>query len=151
MDHRQIAIEPGSTTGRRLLDGDRLDPVNRVLQPEVRPRGERDIDLLPVGVRRVMDLKAPGSGEEPRNRWDNIGKLRLGDEVKIVCLDRADFDWAVRVVKEHALLEKVPVMVSPVFGQLEAKTLAAWVLEIGLDLRLSTQLHKERWGETPGV
>lgn len=113
--------------------------------------GERDIDLLPAGVRRVMDLKAPGSGEVLRNRWDNVGKLRAGDEVKVVCVDRADFDWALERVREHRLLERVPVMVSPVFGQLEAKTLAAWILESGMDLRLSTQLHKELWGETPGV
>lgn len=113
--------------------------------------GERDIDLLPPGVRRVMDLKAPGSGEVEQNRWDNIGKLRAGDELKIVCADRADFDWAVLRTREHKLLEKVPVMLSPVFGQLEAKDLAAWILESGLDFRLSTQLHKELWGETPGV
>ncbi len=113
--------------------------------------GERDIDLLPPGVRRVMDLKAPGSGEVERNRWDNIKKLRAGDELKIVCRDRADFEWAVARVREHALLEKVPVMVSPVFGELEPKTLAAWILESGFDLRLSTQLHKELWGDAPGV
>lgn len=113
--------------------------------------GERDIDLLPLGVRRVMDLKAPGSGEVERNRWDNLEKLRPGDELKIVCADRADFDWAVARVEEHRLLQKVPVMVSPVFGRLEAKTLAAWILESGLDLRLSTQLHKELWGDVPGV
>lgn len=113
--------------------------------------GERDIDLLPPGVRRVMDLKAPGSGEAERNRWDNLEKLRPGDELKIVCADRADFDWAVARVQEHRLLEKAPVMVSPVFGRLEAKTLAAWILESGLDLRLSTQLHKELWGDVPGV
>jgi 7-carboxy-7-deazaguanine synthase len=55
--------------------------------------GERDISVLPNGVRRIVDLKPPGSGESDRNRWANLKHLREGDEVKFVCADRRDFDW----------------------------------------------------------
>lgn len=112
--------------------------------------GERDLDLLPAGVKRIMDLKAPGSGELEQNRWDNLDKLRPGDEVKFVLADRIDFDWMVQVVRTHHLTDKVVVLAAPVQGQLPPRTLAEWILESGLDLRLNLQLHKLLWGETPG-
>lgn len=112
--------------------------------------GERDIDLLPAGVHRIMDLKAPGSGEVEANRWDNLGKLRAGDELKFVVADRADFDWMVEVVRVHRLEGRVPLLISPVYGQLEPQVLAEWLLESGLDARLNLQLHKVIWGEAPG-
>lgn len=112
--------------------------------------GERDLDLLPIGVKRIMDLKAPGSGELEQNRWDNLDKLRPGDEVKFVLADRADFDWMVEVVRRHQLTARVPVLAAPVEGTLPPRTLAEWILESGLDLRLNLQLHKLLWGTTPG-
>jgi 7-carboxy-7-deazaguanine synthase len=108
--------------------------------------GERDIDLLPPGVMRIMDLKAPGSGEVEANRWDNIAKLRDGDEVKIVLADRPDYDWAKDQMRRLGLEGKVPVLLSPVHGVLEPKTLAEWMLEDGLEARLNLQVHKLLWG-----
>lgn len=112
--------------------------------------GERDIDLLPPGVRRIVDLKAPGSREAHRNDWANVARLRAGDEVKIVVADRADFDWALGVVREHDLTRRVPVHVSPVYGELAPAELAEWLVASGVDLRLNLQLHKVLWGDVPG-
>ncbi|NJK89377.1 MAG: radical SAM protein [Myxococcales bacterium] len=112
--------------------------------------GERNIDLLPEGVRRVMDLKAPGSGEHERNDLENLARLRPGDEVKIVCADRQDFDWAVEMMHQHSSLKRVPVHVSPVYGELEPSDLADWILASGLEIRLNLQLHKVLWGDQRG-
>lgn len=112
--------------------------------------GERDIDLLPGGVHRVVDLKAPASGESHRNDWANLARLRPGDELKVVVADRADFDWALSVIRRHGLADRVPISVSPVYGRLEPRVLAEWLLDSGLDLRLNLQIHKALWGEAPG-
>lgn len=112
--------------------------------------GERDIDLMPPGVRRIMDLKAPGSGEVERNRWDNLEKLREGDELKLVITDRVDYDWSVAVLKKHALEGRMPIHFSPVHDSLSARTLAEWILQDGLQVRLNLQLHKVLWDDEKG-
>lgn len=112
--------------------------------------GERDISVLPSGVRRIVDFKAPGSGEVSRNDWGNVERLGPGDEVKIVVADRADFDWAIETIRAHDLTARVPVHLSPVHGALEPSTLAEWIIACGLDVRLNLQLHKVLWGDVPG-
>lgn len=112
--------------------------------------GERNIDLMPAGVKRIVDMKPPGSGESHRNDLENLGRLRAGDEVKFVISDRADFEWMLELVRAHELVARVPVLVSPVYTKLPPRDLAAWILESGLDLRLNLQLHKAIWGEEPG-
>lgn len=114
--------------------------------------GERDIDLMPPGVKRIVDLKPPGSGEVAGNRWSNLERLREGDELKFVLADRADFDWAIETIRAHRLEGRVPLLFSPVHGQLDPTTLAAWMLASGVDARMNLQLHKQLWGaEARGV
>lgn len=108
--------------------------------------GERDIGRLPRGVKRIVDFKPPGSGEHERNLWSNVEHLQRTDEVKFVVSDRGDFDWMLGVIDAYALLDRAPVLVSPVHDVLEPKRLAEWILESGLDLRLNLQLHKYVWG-----
>lgn len=139
--------EPLLQKGTPLLARRLLDAGFTVL---CETSGERDISLLPPGVIRIMDLKAPASGESERNRWENLAELRATDELKVVCADRADFDWAVDAIRRHGLLGKLTCSVSPAYGRLEPRKLAEWVLESGLDLRLNLQLHKTMWGEAPG-
>ena len=97
-------------------------------------------------VASAQQMKAPKSGELAANRWDNLAKLREGDEVKIVLADRTDYEWARTVVREHALEGRVPILLSPVHGALEPRLLAQWILEDGLEARLNLQLHKLLWG-----
>ena len=105
--------------------------------------GSLDIDPIDDRVRVIMDLKAPGSGEVDKNRWENIEVLKPDDEVKIVVLDRADFDWAVDVCREHDLFSRVDeVHFSPVHGELDSNELAKWILEECLPVRLNLQIHK---------
>ena len=104
--------------------------------------GSLDIEPVDERVRIIMDLKAPGSGEVDKNRYDNIEHLAADDEVKIVILDREDFEWASDTVREYNLTDRVEVIYSPVHGELEPGTLSRWIVEEQLPVRLGIQLHK---------
>jgi 7-carboxy-7-deazaguanine synthase len=110
--------------------------------------GAFDLGLVPSGVRRIVDLKTPGSGEAAANRWDNLDQLRPGDEVKFVVQSRADYEWARDVLRRHALNEKAVVLLSPEWNSPIRSQLAEWMLEDGLPARYQLQLHKLLW---PGV
>ena len=115
--------------------------------------GERDISEVDPRVHRIMDLKAPGSDESHRNRWENIEHLTKRDEVKVVLADRADYDWAKRVIEEHDLASRVnAILLSCVWGELDPKDLVRWVLEDSLPVRVQLQMHKVIWdADTQGV
>lgn len=112
--------------------------------------GALDIAGVDPRVSRIMDLKAPGSGEAARNRWENIALLTAWDEVKIVLADATDYAWARERIAEYRLTERCPVLLSPVQGQLAPATLAEWIVRDRLPVRFQLQLHKVLWGNTPG-
>ena len=112
--------------------------------------GAMDISPVDPRVSRVMDIKTPGSGEQGRNRWQNLDCLTPHDQIKFVICDRADFDWSVQVIRENELSKRCEVLVSPSFNQVEPAELADWVLASGLPLRFQLQLHKLLWGDEPG-
>ena len=112
--------------------------------------GALDISAVDARVRRVMDLKPPGSGEASRNLWSNIDHLQAHDQIKFVLADRADYDWAVARMNEHGLISRCPVLFSPVQGKLAPRDLADWILEDRLPVRFQMQLHKLLWGSEPG-
>jgi 7-carboxy-7-deazaguanine synthase len=107
--------------------------------------GSLDISGVDHRVRRIVDLKCPGSGMADRNLWSNLEHLRMGDEVKFVVRDRVDFDWACDVTHRHRLAERCSVLVSGVFGEIPLPDLARWILEAGIEARLQIQLHKIIW------
>lgn len=112
--------------------------------------GALDIAAVDPRVSRVMDLKAPGSAEASRNRWENIPLLGAADEVKIVLANRSDYEWAVEQLDTHRLAERCPVLLSPVQGELDPADLAEWITRDRLAVRLQVQLHKVIWGNQPG-
>jgi len=112
--------------------------------------GALDVGGVDARVRKVLDLKAPGSGESARNRWENLALLRAQDQVKFVLADRGDYDWACAVLREHGLNARCMVLFSPVYGELVPADLAQWILDDKLDVRFQLQLHKLLWGEQPG-
>ena len=79
------------------------------------------------------------------NYWPNLDRLKPTDEIKFVVASRRDFDWMVATVRRHDLARRFAVLVSPVFGKVEPRELAEWVLASGLPLRLQMQLHKLIW------
>lgn len=98
----------------------------------------------------VLDLKTPGSGEETRNLWQNVDRLKAGDQIKFVICDRRDYDWARAQVAAHDLAARFAVLFSPSWGQLEPRELAEWILADRLEVRCQLQLHKYLWGDAPG-
>ena len=112
--------------------------------------GALDIQSTDPRVARIMDLKAPGSGECTRNLLGNIADLRATDEIKIVLASRADFDWAADMIRTHGLTERCDVVLSPVAGQLDPTALAEWILAEGLPVRFQIQMHKLLWSDARG-
>lgn len=114
--------------------------------------GSLPIDAVPEGVVRIIDIKCPGSGEADRNRWENLDRLRDGDELKFVLADRNDYEWSAKQVRRRGLAERCPLLFSPVHDTLEPGKLARWVLADRLPVRIQIQLHKVLWpGELQGV
>lgn len=113
--------------------------------------GGLDVSGVDPRVRRIVDVKCPGSGEAEHNRWENLELLRPTDEVKFVVADEADYLWARRVVQENGLDQRCPVLFSPVAGELEPRLLAEWILRDRLPVRFQIQVHKVLWGDRPGV
>lgn len=112
--------------------------------------GALDVSAVDARVSKILDLKTPGSGECGRNLWSNLEYLGAHDEIKFVLCDEADYRWAVACLREHRLEQRCPVLMSPVYGRLEPRQLAEWILRDRLPVRMQVQLHKLLWGEQPG-
>lgn len=108
--------------------------------------GALDIAEVDPRVARIMDIKAPDSGEAEKNRWENIPLLNGHDELKFVLASEADYAWASDVVKRERLADRCAVLFSPVQGQLSPAMLAEWVVRDRLPVRFQLQLHKVLWG-----
>jgi len=111
--------------------------------------GALDIAGVDPRVARIVDLKAPDSGECDKNRWENLALLRPQDELKLVLASRADYEWAKKSVLAGRQFD-CPVLLSPVWKSLPPADLAQWILEDGLDVRFQLQMHKILWGEQRG-
>jgi 7-carboxy-7-deazaguanine synthase len=108
--------------------------------------GEADVSRVDPRVHKIMDLKAPGSGESHRNRWENLDHLGARDEIKFVLAGRDDYEFMRDTIRTRALPERTPnLLASTVFGALAARDLVRWVLEDGLPVRVQLQMHKYIW------
>ena len=112
--------------------------------------GALDIGAVDARVMRVVDIKTPASGEETKNRWENMSFLTKLDEIKFVLCDESDYLWAKEMLQQHNLPEKCPVLFSPVHNALNATQLAGWILRDRLPVRMQVQLHKLLWNSAPG-
>ncbi len=100
---------------------------------------------VPPQVHVILDLKAPDSGEEAANLWENVALLRPHHEVKLVLASRRDYEWARDVIAEHDLGSRCTVILSPAWGLLDPARLVDWMLEDQVVARLGMQLHKVVW------
>jgi 7-carboxy-7-deazaguanine synthase len=107
--------------------------------------GAIDVSGVDRRARLIMDVKCPGSGMMDRMNWDNLTHLGQKDEAKFVIKDRADYDWAVEIVRQYDLASRCSVLFGPVFGALEPRQLAEWILADRLPIRFQLQLHKYVW------
>jgi len=112
--------------------------------------GMVDISEVDARVSRVVDLKTPGSGEDDKNCWKNLDLLTKQDQLKVVMVDRDDYDWFLPLMQKHNLEQRCEVLLSPVQGKMDPADLASWILDDGLNVRFQIQLHKILWGDEPG-
>jgi 7-carboxy-7-deazaguanine synthase len=112
--------------------------------------GALDIGAVDARVSVVMDLKTPTSGEEEKNRYENIAKLAAKDQVKFVVGGRADYEWSRAMIAEHHLDEICEVLLSPVHGGVNPTDLAEWILADRLRVRMQMQMHKLLWDDARG-
>jgi len=103
--------------------------------------GSIDIGALDPRCVRIVDIKCPSSGMAEENELRNLEKLTPQDELKFVLGNRADYEFS------RDLLTSFPSLpckknFSPVFGSLDPRTLAEWILEDHLPVRLNLQIHK---------
>jgi 7-carboxy-7-deazaguanine synthase len=137
------------TGGEPLAQAESFELIRRLCEEEFEVLIETSgsIDISPVDPRAkiILDLKCPGSGEESKNRWENLEILRPQDEIKFVVADRSDYEWVRRVIDERDLGRRT-ILLSPVWGRMPLQPLAEWMLADRLPARLQTQLHKHIWG-----
>ncbi len=108
--------------------------------------GAVDLGRVPRDVVKIMDIKCPGSGEEGRNLWDNLGKLVPSqDEIKFVLADRTDYDYAKKVLQEKGLAGKFSLLFSAAHENLKPADLAEWITQDRLPVRMQLQMHKYIW------
>ena len=105
------------------------------------------VDIAPVDPRAhvILDVKCPGSGMTDRMHWTNLSQLAAKDEAKFVMADRADYDWSREILTQYDVASRCPVLFSPVFGLLDARQLAEWILADRLPVRFQLQMHKYIW------
>lgn len=102
----------------------------------------------------ILDIKCPASGEESRNHWPNLDRLRSDlDEVKFVIADEADWEYARELIARLNLEKRAKaILISPAWGAIDLPKLAQSIVASGLDVRMQLQLHKYIWGpEVHGV
>jgi 7-carboxy-7-deazaguanine synthase len=143
------------TGGEPLAQTESLDLIRRLCDEkfEVLIETSGSIDIEPVDRRAkiILDIKCPGSGESEKNRWSNLDHLKSVDEIKLVIADRADYEWSRNIIDERNL-QRWTILLSPVWGEMDMKSLAEWMLADRLPARFQTQLHKHIWGaEARGV
>ena len=119
-------------------------------QVSLETSGALDVSAVDPRVRKVMDLKAPDSGESARNLWSNLDHLLPHDQLKLVVASRADYEWACATLIERALAQRCMVLFSPVHGTVEPRALAEWIIADRLPVRFQLQLHKLLWNDAAG-
>ena len=108
--------------------------------------GHQDISVVDKRVIKIMDFKTPGSDMTKLNNYNNINYLQPNDEVKFVIMDKVDYDWAKDTINRFNLTDKTQnIIFSPVFGKIEFKQLAEWILEDHIPVRMQFQMHKFIW------
>lgn len=146
------------TGGEPMLQRDALDLIDALIHKgytvEVETNGAVDLANL-VGKNYgnrlliTMDWKCPGSGMRDKMIDSNLEILTTNNVVKCVVSDKADLEEIKRI---HSLTWAT-VYVSPVFGRIEPKEIAEYIINEKLnDVVCQLQIHKFIWSaDTRGV
>jgi len=139
------------TGGEPLIQKETPHLIHRLLDDGyevlMETNGSQDISQADDRCVKIVDIKCPSSGESEQNDLENLDRLIDHDEVKFVIGDRNDFFVAKEILDTRTpdFCKQHPVHFSPVFGQIDPKILADWILKDRLNVRLQLQLHKVVW------
>jgi 7-carboxy-7-deazaguanine synthase len=142
---RFVLLTGGEPMLQRELPDLAQDLLARGYEVAVETHGQRPLDALPRQAIRIVDVKTPASGEVATD-FGYLDRLAPHDEVKFVVCSEEDFRWSADVVRRHRLEGRTAVLFSPSWGQVALRDLARWILDSGLDARMSIQIHKVIWG-----
>jgi 7-carboxy-7-deazaguanine synthase len=145
------------TGGEPLAQEEAFELIKRLsdegFEVLVETGGYFSTDRVDPRAKIILDVKCPGSGEEDRNHWPNLDRLRKGkDEVKFVIANEEDWNYARELIGRYELDKRAAVLISPAWDEVDLKSLADWVSASGLNVRMQLQVHKYIWGaEARGV
>lgn len=149
-DTRRVCVTGGEPLAQKNCLGLIETLADAGFEVSLETSGAMDVSGVDARCSRVVDLKTPASGEQKRNRLENLVLLGKHDQVKFVICDRDDYRFARDLIDEHGLIGRTTVLMSPSHEQLAPGTLADWILSDRLDVRLQVQLHKYLWGDVRG-
>ena len=120
--------------------------LNKNYEVMMETNGTLDIDRVSNKCTRIVDIKCPLSGENHKNDYMNIEKLTQRDQLKFVIGCQEDYQFAKYMVLSRCkAIARDHILFSPVSGKIQANTLAKWILEDHLNVRLHLQLHRIIW------
>ncbi len=149
-DTHDVCVTGGEPLAQRACVTLLHELCERGFRVSLETSGALSVEGIDPRVSRVVDVKTPGSGEEPRNLYPQLQTLGPIDQIKFVITSRADYEWSRELVGAQSLHKRCGVLFSPSYGQLEARHLAEWILADRLPVRFQVQLHKLLWGEERG-
>jgi 7-carboxy-7-deazaguanine synthase len=112
--------------------------------------GAINVSNVDKRVKKIIDIKTPGSAEENKNKFENLKHLTTKDEIKFVICDQSDYVWAKKNIIEKNMANICEIIFSPAHESIKPKNLANWILKDQLNVRMQIQLHKYLWGDQPG-
>ena len=142
------------TGGEPLIQNETFNLIKSLLKNNfkicIETNGSQDIKKLTKfdNLLISLDIKCPSSKMAKKNCFSNISYLKRKDQLKFVIKDRKDYDYAIKILKEHS--PKCTVFFQPVWGTNPDK-IAEWILRDDLNVKLGFQLHKIIWGEKRGT
>jgi len=143
------------TGGEPLLQKESIDLMYALLKKKyevmLETGGSLPIKDVPKEVIKIIDFKCPSSNMHKKNDWSIIKNIQTHDEIKFVIGNIEDYEWTKNKINNYNLNNK-DILLSPVHGILDPKTLSEWILKDGIKARLQLQLHKYIWHpDTKGV
>ncbi len=137
------------TGGEPLFQDKCIELLNRLIDENyevmLETGGSLPIANVPSSVIKIVDFKCPSSGMMKKNLWSIVDDIQPHDEIKFVIGNRQDFDWAYEKINELNLNKKCTVLFSPVFGEIEPKTIVDWIVDENIPVRFQIQSHKYIW------
>ena len=144
----QVCVTGGEPLAQKNVHLLLNDLVKNKYQVSLETSGSIDIAEVNHAVSIVMDVKTPSSGEEHQNLISNLQHIKSSDQIKFVIGDMDDFRWTEEFIQNKSL--EGNILISPVFGQVDLRDLADWLMQSKIKARLQVQLHKIIWGDEPG-